>query len=517
MLTLLLLCAVQKPREAPPADPRDLTPRFEVSAALSVSEWAAGEQLRAPLAIDVDWRGRVWVLEGGDGARLSILEDSAGAGFCDRASVFHAWKDATPAAGLAVVGRRALLASGGGWLGVADVDGADGVREVSPIALPWDCAPACGLACVGGPGGELWLLAPSSAASTTVARVSGAQTAAVASLSARASGLTLDSFGNLFACEQAAEGAPGRVLHLSRSGAVSGSAEVGDPRAIASYESNFIAELENTLLVADHAGRIVALTPLRGAGGTRFEERVVLAARAGAKPEPFAPLDLAVGLDGSLFVLDAGAERGARILRIATAGRRVAVPRLSLTVINGQLSSLLSPAHNVRATAFELLAAQGEAVAAQVQGVARARNPRWQARALWLLAHCGEASRAVVREQLSHEDPQLRATALRALASTGHDPLDLARRFRGDPSSALRAEALALVAPLAWEARGACVMELLAPWPADDALFADALARAVGTNLDEFAAALEKLDAPDLPQAARAAVLDALRRRRSAK
>ncbi len=517
MLTLLLLCAVQKPREAPPADPRDLTSRFEAGAALTVTEWAGPEQLSAPLAIDVDWRGRVWVLEGGEKPQLTIFEDTASAGFSDARSVFHAWEDTVAAPGLAVVGRRALVASASGWLAVADVDETSGPRQVSKLPLPWECASACRVACVSGPGGQLWMLARNAEFSTTLAHHDGSRTSGFATLSARATGIALDSFGDLFVSERAADGAPGRVQHLNAAGAVSGSATLGDPRGLVSYESNFIAEFENTLLVADRAGSLVSLTPTQRGTTVEFQERVALAPRAGAEVEPFAPLDLAVGLDGALFVLDEGAGRGARILRIATKGRRVAMPRLSLTVTNGLLSALLSPTINVQATAFELLAAEGSAVEAQVQGLARTRFPRWNARALWLLARGGETSRAVVREQLSHEDPQLRAAALRALASAGHDALDLARRFRGDPSSGLRAQALNLLTPLEWSAKRECIADLLAPWPAGEELFADALARAVGPNVDAFAAALDANAPKGLATDARGAVLEALRRRRGAR
>lgn len=517
MFTLLLACAVQNPRGAPAVDPRDISPRFEASAALVVSEWAAGEQLVAPLAIDVDWRGRLWVLEGGDAPSLKVLQDGAGAGFCDAASVFHTFSDVAPASGLAVIGRQALVASSNAWLGVADVDGVDGPREVSRLELPWKCAAGCGSACVSGPGGQVWLLAANDASEVTLARRNGSVATGVAKLSERASGIAVDSFGGVFVSERAAAGSAGRVLQLSQGGAVLGSAPGGDPRGLASYESNFIAELENSILVADRAGRLVALTATHDGGGVSFQERVVLAPRAASEPESFAPVDVAVGLDGAVFVLDEGGGRGARILRISTAGRRIAVPRLSLTVINGQLSSLLSPAVNVQATAFELLAAQGDAVTTQVQGVARARNQRWQARALWVLAHSGEASRAYVREQLSHDDARVRTTALRALASAGHDALDLARRFRGDPSSALRAEALELIAPLDWEAKRECVASLIAPWPAGEAPFVDALARAVGPHVDELAVALEAQGDKGLSSEARAAVLDALRRRRDAR
>jgi hypothetical protein len=145
--------------------------------------------------------------------------------------------------------------------------------------------------------------------------------------------------------------------------------------------------------------------------------------------------------------------------------------------------------------------------------VARARNPRWQARALWLLARGDEASRALVREQLSHESADLRLCALRALAAGGHDVLDLARRFAQDPAPAVRAQALALLAPLAWEDKRECLMRLLEPWPRGEAQFLDALTHAVGQDFEDFAAAAAEASSPIADAATRAEIVAALARR----
>lgn len=497
MLLTLLLCAAQS---AP-----DRTDQFVTLAGLTVTEWAGAARLRAPLSLDVDWRGRVWVLEGGEKPRLSILSDATGGGSADTNTVFHEWTSGAASAGLALIGRQALVSLDGALVAVGDVD-ADGK---APKASVWSPPFAtregwCGRGAVGGPDGRVWFLTRDSSTRVAWASLDRQSFGVLASGAAQVCELACDSLGNVFASAPPSGERAARVAHVSANS--SGGADAfdgasfelpgGDPRGLVVYESSFLPQLDGALLVADRSGRVRILGLGAEGASFSFEARELLAAKPAAEGESaaFHPVDLAVGIDGALFVLDEGdGASGARILRLAPQNRRVANPRLSLAISTGQLSSLLCPAQNVRASAFELLAAQATEVAAQVQGLTKARNTRWQARALFVLALAGDAGRAQVREFLSHEDPDLRLAALRALLAAGNEPLDLARRFAGDPALALRAEALRSVHALTWDVKRDVVLALLAPWPTGDALFLDTLALAVGADADGLIAAVEHL------------------------
>ncbi len=469
---------------------------FETLPGLAVRTWAGAEQASGVVAIDTDIRGRVWALRVGDGVRVSILEDTDGDGASDSVKEYRRWSDAKSASGLAVLGERVFASVDGRIVALADSDG-DGAADTE---AHWAREPAVAHVGgpVGGPDGRCWL---ASSASDSARASFGAHSldwdgqglSRFATRSGRAHELALDSFGQVFATARESEGEL-HALHAAH-GATGDSLrfEVGDPRGLVVYESNFIPELDGLLLVTDAgAGVVWQVAAAKRGAGVDFERRVFLAPKgSGETPNAsFRPVDVAVGIDGAVFIADAGAAGGGGLLRLGPSGRRHALPQLRLTVLNGQLSALLNPAVNVRASAFELLEAEGESIFEQLQGVAKARNPRWQARALWLLAGAGTRGRMYVREHLSHENEDLRLVALRSLLSRGELATELARRFVGDPSLAVRAEALRSLASSPWEAKHAMLLDLLAPWPAGDAAFVAAAVCAAGSDTAKLREAL---------------------------
>jgi len=256
-------------------------------------------------------------------------------------------------------------------------------------------------------------------------------------------------------------------------GCVQGS---GGPTGLCVYEGQLLRGFEGCVLDAD-AGRNVVYShrPKASGAGITLEHGEFLAAKFGAgfddESHRFRPSDVAVALDGSVFVADwydAGVgghamadEKGyGRILRIAPATQRFANPKLSLRTNESALSALLSPAVNARLEAFEMLAAQGEAVAARVKLVVKAPNSRHAARGMWLAARLGEEGRAAVREQLSHPSPELRVTALRALRSVGVDPAELARFLAYDPDPRVAAELAIALRDVPWERSGPFLTKL---------------------------------------------------------
>jgi hypothetical protein len=471
--------------------PQDAPERFETLPGLAVRTWAAAAHAGGALAIDIDIRGRIWALQVRDGVRVSILEDADGDGGCDSVRVYRQWSDAKSAGGLAVLGERVFASVDGRIVGLSDSDG-DGAADTEATWI--HPLPSVDGGFVSGPDGKCWFASSpvSTGATNEVAgfKVFGADwdgqgVARRAARLGRAHEVALDSFGNLFASTHAEAGAVRTLLSPYDFEGDTSQYAAGDPRGLVVYESAFIPELEGALLVADAgAGAVLALRNVRQGAGSKSSASTFLAAkRSDAAPSAgFRPVDVAVGIDGAVFVVNGGAAGASEILRVGPAGRRNALPQLRLNVLNGQLSALLNPAVNVRASAFELLEAEGEAAFEALQGVAKARNPRWQARALWLLAGAGTRGRMFVREHLSHENEELRLVALRALLARGEVAAELARRFVGDPSLALRAEALHSLATTPWDAKAAIVLDLIAPWPAGDAAFVEAVVRAASVE-----------------------------------
>src|SRR5262245_52825645 len=80
-----------------PVSPDDTLKSFELSEGLEATVWAAEPMLVNPTNIDIDSRGRVWVLEGAnyrtsitrpEGDRIVILEDTDHDGKADSQKIF---------------------------------------------------------------------------------------------------------------------------------------------------------------------------------------------------------------------------------------------------------------------------------------------------------------------------------------------------------------------------------------------------------------------------------------------
>jgi len=513
MLLLFSLCLFQTPDRAAAA-PAEHSTSLRAPAGVRVSAWSPPGALHTPHSLDADLAGRVWVLDAASGTRLVVLEDGDADGTAEKQRVALALPDTRSAGTLAVLGERVHATLDGQPVEFRDANG-DGTFE-DTMAV-WDRAPGNvdSGAFASAPNGRVWL-AQKREVDVLVERGSGA---ALELAQGTPREIAFDSFGNLFASFE-------RAVHVLVPGAdgeaVSAGAlalESADLRGLVVYEGTLVPGLEGCVLVADAKGRVLRLAPRPSGAGISLEVSTLLAAPAEGPGADFRPVDIAVGIDGAVFVLDAAAS-GARVLRVSAAGGRIALPRMSLAVTNGQIAALLNPAPNVRARAFELLAPQCDTLLKQLLGMLTPRYPRWQARVTWLLARGVGEARAKLREQLSSELESARLVALRALADVGEPTTDLARRFVGDPSLALRAEALRCLAKTPWDAKRELVLRLSAPWPADDAVFLEALACAID---GDAAALLEALDSelakpqPAFDAAARAQIAARLARGKRSK
>src|SRR5688572_23081873 len=114
VLGALVAAAPAAARLRAPAPPRGLA----VMPGLEATVFADTAMLTNPTDLDVDARGRVWVLEGynyrtgmhpenpvrAEGDRILILEDTDGDGRADERTVFYQGRDVDAALGIAVLG-----------------------------------------------------------------------------------------------------------------------------------------------------------------------------------------------------------------------------------------------------------------------------------------------------------------------------------------------------------------------------------------------------------------------------
>jgi len=122
------------------AQPKDLTPDFEVPRGFEVKLWAESPHLYNPTAMDVDARGRIWVTEAVNyrkwgnrnpgrfhekGDRVVILEDTDGDGACDSSKVFVQEKDLVSPLGICVLGSEIFVSCSPHIIKYTDSDGDD--------------------------------------------------------------------------------------------------------------------------------------------------------------------------------------------------------------------------------------------------------------------------------------------------------------------------------------------------------------------------------------------------------
>jgi putative membrane-bound dehydrogenase-like protein len=211
----------------------------------------------------------------------------------------------------------------------------------------------------------------------------------------------------------------------------------------------------------------------------------------------FRPSDVAIGTDGAIYVADwydpvVGGHQMrdsmgyGRIYRIAPKNVKLSAPTIDINTVDGQLSALMSPAINVRATAMQRLAARGPEIIPNVKELLRDKNPYRHARAIWLLSRLGDEGLREVASMLDDPDAHTRLVAFRALRAAGQDILPYASKLSHDASSMVRRELIIALGALPFEKTKDILLTLTEGYDGQDRWYLEAL----GASLERHASEL---------------------------
>lgn len=292
----------------------------------------------------------------------------------------------------------------------------------------------------------------------------------------------------------------------------------GAPTGIVLIEDNALGDAYRGMLLSADAGRntIFSYHPTREGSGFSLRERKNFitslpvdnpgyvwndSANTVDRNKWFRPSDVAVGIDGSLFIADwydpvvgghlmQDTTGYGRIYRILPKKNPPRNPVVDLTTTGGQIEALRNPAVNVRFDAFTRLRTQGEAVVGPVRELFRDENPFVRYRAVWLMSQLGSKGQREVEALLSDEDEEMRVVAFRALRQVSESILPLARRLSSDSSAAVRREVAIALTDVPYVEKRDMVLSLLRTCPPDDPWYLDAVGRSVSGNENDVYAQL---------------------------
>ena len=126
-------------RGSGPEAAREELKSLKAGEGLEVSLFASEPMVRKPSNMDVDARGRVWIIENvnyrasfkpwgylrPEGDRIVILEDTNGDGTADKETTFYQGKDINASLGICVLGNKVITSSGSNVFVFTDTNGDD--------------------------------------------------------------------------------------------------------------------------------------------------------------------------------------------------------------------------------------------------------------------------------------------------------------------------------------------------------------------------------------------------------
>lgn len=534
--------------------------------------WASEPDVVNPTNMAVDERGRIWITEAinyrrklkdvpdlvEEGDRIIILEDTNGDGLADSRKVFDQRPELRSPLGIAVlgnkvyvsqspdlivytkdendniVGRETLLTGFGGFdhdhgLHVVTF-GHDGRLYFNIGDRTFD---------VTGPGGARVVSStegPYMAGAVLRMNQDGTDLQVVAHNFRNPYELAMDSFGTIWQTDNDDDGnqwtrlnyvmeggnfgywgptgvrwredrgthfhheLPGIVPDIARTGA-------GSPTGLIVYEGELLPERYQGNLIHSEPGKRHLYTfqiEPDGAGYSMEAEETVSADDANWRPS-----DVAVGLDGSLFVADwhdpvvgghnmKDSEKG-RIYRIAPPQYVAPKLKLDLESPEGLKAGLRSPNESTRYRAWMELKLRGEESLPWLEAMWADSDPVGKARALWLLAAIGGAGRPEIDEALAHSDPRFRILGLRVARFAGRDVIETVNALLDDSDMAVLRECALALREVEGEAAVAPLMTLARKYDGEDRWFLEAWAIGArgGAKQEAVVAAVQEAFAGD--------------------
>jgi putative membrane-bound dehydrogenase-like protein len=303
----------------------------------------------------------------------------------------------------------------------------------------------------------------------------------------------------------------------------------GSPTGIVYYENGALGDPWRGLLLSCEPGRNVVFGYLPKPDGAGFtldrtdwvttnpERKFTGSDFTGGKWDgqlstQFRPSDVAVGADGAIYIADwfdgrVGGHQtlddttSGTIYRIAPKGFKPTNPKFDDKTIDGLITALKSPAHNVRAIGFNGLKALGDKAVPAVTALLGDGNTYIAARAIWLLAQLGPAGAAKVQPLVTAPGDDLaRVTAYRALRRANVEVLKMATAVANDKTAGpkmLREVALTLRDTPSAQALSILV-NVAKRFDGKDRAYLDALGiGATGKEADLYAALAKDAGAPE--------------------
>jgi putative membrane-bound dehydrogenase-like protein len=423
---LVLLASVPSGQEGAVPEAGRVRQDLVVHPAFRLDLFASEPLIAEPRSVSWDAHGRTWVVEAG---RVLVLEDPGRSGRPDRGRVFA--DELERATALVHLADGVLVATADGLLHLRDTtdDGEADVRETVLAFEPEEGTDATltslqfGLdgwvhaaLASGGPvsatvrGGDVLRIAPG----VVRLRADGSEIESVVAVpgGAHAAATTWD--GELFFTTAGSHAAhvvlPDAAFAAGRVGDVSswidstdhsylerpedgpGEGTFGRPAGNVVYDGGaWPPEFTGNHFVCEPDGGIVHRDRIRSWGVTYRAERLDEAEFLAASGPGFRPVDVAVGPDGALYVVDAPGEGAGRIWRVQSRAwepeSSIGVPALEEAQPADLVAELSSANGWRRATAHRLLRERGlDADArAELLGLARAATePLIELQALWL-------------------------------------------------------------------------------------------------------------------------------------